>query len=237
MPRAALSACALAVAACGELNASDYPGEPRYVLSGVVVGLLESRVQTSESYLAVVWEPTLPGGAGIATWQIADVRDAALPADFALALYDPPGADRLDDYRGVAPGVAGRIGVGHLVVFEDIEANRTFDGTKLDQQGPDLLRGDATQYRVIFADDVSPALIAYLGDERRGDERFLDNPAALRPGFNLARTVCVAPGARDYFRLRVIADEMVPVEPFNLGEPPCPPVWGHDQGWAPPSQK
>lgn len=220
--RALLGALFLTGAACGDSATSgSYQGEPRQLVTGAITSL--SKVSTEKStYLAVQWFYDDGNGDEMYT-DLAQVTDASFPAKFRMALYDEPKHYMLDFDEAAArpacgpnddedarcwpegvprPSGRGKLAVGALVVFDDVDG----DG-KLRPGDPDVSQQDCDEdpdgvscaefrrpHDVIRG--MSTSFVMYVKDidaSAREELRKLGfplNPDKLQPGFNFARVRC-----------------------------------------------
>jgi hypothetical protein len=94
-----MAAILLAAASCGEVAPPSYPGESLAILRGVVLNPDGLQLQNDVS-AHLVWSSAQPGAEQV---QLAasTTFEARLPADFTLALYNPPPPEALQQVDGV----------------------------------------------------------------------------------------------------------------------------------------
>lgn len=193
---------------CGqELNDGGYQGEPRHVLQGSIDGLLASEGE-GESYVTLVWLNFAKSGDTYSS-QNAAVSDSEFPADFTLALYDTPPQDALNEFESLDGSVF--VGTSLITVFQDGDGDGQL--TLTDDPSPDVPLGMAPGHVMVYVPVVDQHVIDFLSDEAS----FIVNPEALRPGYNLARTVC-ATSEEVFDKLEIVPDEDVGVVAIDSAE-------------------
>ncbi|MCP3141764.1 hypothetical protein [Pyxidicoccus xibeiensis] len=192
---------------CGEaLKDDDYTGEPRYVVQGEVKSLAPTEANGA-TRITLAWDNWAREG-DITTYQSVELTSLNPPFDYQLRVVDNPPDEVLNDFE---PGL---IGFAYLLVYEDVNGNGVPDGDEADDW--DDLRGMARNHVVLFVPELTGALMATL----REVELFV-NVDDLKPGFNLARGVCV--GTESSFdKLEIVPNEPVTVaDPNDPSEPSC----------------
>lgn len=179
------------VTACGDaLVDATYTGEPRYVLSGEVKSLAPSS-QKGTTRVILAWDNWVRNG-DIISFQSVELASRNPPFDYELRLMDDPPTEALNDFVG-----RGLLGMAYVIVYEDVNQ----DGSPGDEEPQ---RGIAPGHIVLFAPEVTPSLLGILQDWGG-----IINLEDLKPGYNLARGVCV--DDETYDLLRIVPNEPVPV--------------------------
>jgi hypothetical protein len=202
-----------ALPACGDaLEEGTFPGMPRYELRGSVRSTSPT-VGNKPSFVAVVWDNWARQG-DMATSQKTGLSASEFPATFTLRLYDEPNMASLNDLNDAERGTAGYLGTGYIVAFEDLDGDGELGG--LERAGPDRLWARAPRQLLLFAKDLNETSLAELRTHG-----LIVNPEALRPGFNLASTICHGEGEL-YDHMNVVADQEVTLEAIdNPAVKPC----------------
>ncbi|MFP2928503.1 hypothetical protein ACLESO_25575 [Pyxidicoccus sp. 3LG] len=184
---------------CGEpLMDGSYAGEPRYVVQGEVKSL--SPVETKgTTRITLAWDNWAREG-DITTYQSVELTSTNPPFDYQLRVVENPDDAVLNDFQ------PGRIGFAYLFVYEDVNGNGVPDGEEAESWSG--LRGMARNHVVLFVPELTGALVASLREWGR-----IVNVEDLKPGFNLARGVCV--GTDSTFDDL----EIVPNEPVTVADP------------------
>ncbi|WP_164015596.1 hypothetical protein [Pyxidicoccus trucidator] len=195
----ALSLALGSTAGCGDaLMDGSYAGEPRYVVQGEVKSLAPSS-EKGTTRVTLAWDNWAREG-DITTYQSVELTSMNPPFDYQLRVVDNPPDEVLNDFN---PGL---IGFAYLIVYEDLDGNGVPNGEEANRWSN--LRGMARNHVVLFAPELTGALKASLREWGR-----IVNVDDLKPGFNLARGVCV--GTDSSFDDL----EIVPNEPVAVADP------------------
>ncbi len=183
-------------AGCGDaLMDGAYAGEPRYVVKGEVKSLSPVDVKGT-TRVTLAWDNWAREG-DITTYQSVELTSMNPPFDYQLRVVDNPADEVLNDFQ---PGL---IGFAYLIVYEDLNGNGVPDEDEARHWN--RLRGMARNHVVLFVPELTGALKASLREWGR-----IVNVDDLKPGFNLARGVCVGTDS-SFDDLEIVPNEPVPV--------------------------
>lgn len=163
----------VSLAACGELNDIDYPGEERFRVTGTIESLAND-TEGLASYVTLSWKSLQividEGDAPVA----GDAAPVEFPAQFRLQVFDVPDDKQWAFREGDGESAVGVIAVGNIFVFEDSDRDRRFDVE-------DVVRG-GTRAVVVYVGNPSDAYLQRLADQEGGP---FANAEALVRGFQL----------------------------------------------------
>jgi hypothetical protein len=95
------------------------------------------------------------------------------------------------------------------VAFEDVDGDGELGPFSPSGPGKDRIWARAPRQMLLFAKDLNETSIMKLRESG-----MIENPEALKPGFNLAETICHGPD-EPFDRLRVVADRPVTLEAMD----------------------
>ncbi|QSQ23004.1 hypothetical protein JY651_49290 [Pyxidicoccus parkwayensis] len=181
-------------------------GEPHYVVQGEVKSLAPAPEQGT-TRAALAWDNWAREG-DITTYQSVELTRLNPSADYQLRVVENPPDEALNNFR---PGL---IGFAYLIVYQDVDGNGVPNGEEADNW--DSVRGMARNHVVVFVPELTSGLKASLREWGR-----IVNVEDLKPGFNLARGVCVGTDS-SFDDLEIVPNEPVPVaDPNDTGVTSC----------------
>jgi hypothetical protein len=192
------AAALVALAACGTLDDGDYAGDARFDVMVTVDGADAPDHENAVTRIAVSWwRPDLGEVDTRDSWQLADIV-ADDPWRYRLRLYEPPAPAALADLSALVPGATGRIAVGRIFVFDDLDDDGVYDSEKSDTVIPEQLRAGVPDRAILYTEGLNAVVV----DRMRTDPTLtISNPDALH-GYDLARRLCSPEGHwRDAFEV------------------------------------
>ncbi len=208
------TACLALLVGCGDESLTDrtYQGAERFALSGTVQGP-KAPSKTGKNRVAVQWVNFARNGDTVSS-QSAIVSSSGFPAEFSLKFFSEPPTAALNDLSRLSRSEPGAhfVGTGLIVAFEDADDDgkltADFQGNPI--PGRDRLWGIDGGHVLIYAKGLDAAFRKALESDK---SLFIRNPAALQPGFNLARAVCATEGLYD--KLEIVPNEPLKITPVD----------------------
>jgi hypothetical protein len=183
-----------AFCACGDpLAPGDFLGTPSIHLVGTIKGNPGYATPPHRPRMGVLWVP--PGAAGLeGTGTLASSVTTSFPSQFELDLFDAP--DRSPGEIRASDGpLEALMGLGRLVVVDDVDEDGRFTVSDGVVTPPDLFIGAAPKHVVLYTEQISARGTAL--------ERLIANPDRLVLGYQIGRGLCGQDGDPD--RLELVA--------------------------------
>ena len=163
-------AAAPILASCGDIHDSDYVGEERYEIEGVIESL--GPATGARTYVALSWFTYAIDNQRPAH-VLGEVSPVEFPAPFSLSIYTLPGDGDWAVADSAAPPPGGVVGFGNILIFDDVDGDGGY------RERADTVRG-RTPTTVVYARELSTRVRSRI--EERG---WITNVERVVPGFQI----------------------------------------------------